>query len=144
MILDAGPIGILANPGKSQAILNCQAWVNALRLAGRRVLIPEIADYEVRRELMRLGRARNLARLDELGTRFEFLPISTPAMRLAAELWAAARRRGRPTAADASIDADVILSAQSLVLSLPVIVATANVSHISLFVPCDDWANIIP
>jgi len=56
------------------------------------VVIPEIADYEVRRELLRAERTKGLARLDGLKGVLAFVPITTPAMLLAAEFWAAARK----------------------------------------------------
>jgi hypothetical protein len=74
---------------------------------------------------------------------YPYLEIKTPVMRLAAELWARARQRGQPTASDQSLDADVILAAQALLLNDPnVIVATTNVAHISRFVAADLWQNI--
>ena len=66
-------------------------------------------------------------------------------MRLAAELWARARKRGRPTADVSALDVDVILAAQVLSAGYSpseFVVATTNVSHISQFVPADNWQNI--
>ena len=51
---------------------------------GSRVLVPEIADYEVRRELRRANKARGLARLDALAALLEYLRLTTTAMRQAA------------------------------------------------------------
>jgi hypothetical protein len=55
------------------------------------VLLPEIADYEVRRELLRAKKTQGLAHLDALGSLLEYLPITTSAMRQAALFWAQAR-----------------------------------------------------
>jgi predicted nucleic acid-binding protein len=44
----------------------CRAWLDALRLAGVRIVVPEIADYEVRRELLRVNARAGLQRLDAL------------------------------------------------------------------------------
>ncbi len=105
--------------------------------------LPEIADYEVRRELLRANKTRGLERLDEMAKVIEYLPISTDAMRRAAQLWAHARQTGQPTAADNALDADAILAAQALTLAeTAVIVATTNVGHLSRFVPADLWQNI--
>lgn len=113
--------------------------------AGRRVVVPEITDYEVRRELLRLGRSRAIARLDALAQATEYVPITTAAMRKAADLWAQARQQGQPTAGDNTIDADVILIAQALTLGAQsVIIATVNVGHLSRFAPADQWQNIVP
>ena len=47
VIFDAGPLGILVNPNNTSKPVAIRAWVAALLQAGRRVIIPEIADYEV-------------------------------------------------------------------------------------------------
>src|SRR5262249_60764784 len=104
-----------------------------------------IADYEVRRELIRVNRGSSLALLDQVGQQFEYLPITTVAMRRAAELWANVRRAGMPTAADATIDADAILAAQALTLgTAPFVIATTNPAHLARLVPAELWENISP
>jgi hypothetical protein len=108
------------------------------------VVVPEIADYEVRRELLRANKTKGLAHLDAMGSSLEYLPITTAAMRQAAFFWAQARRQGRPTASDQAIDGDMILVAQALTLGVAdVIIATTNVGHLSRFAPSDLWQNII-
>jgi hypothetical protein len=44
------------------------------------VVIPEIADYEVRRELLRAGKDRGLGRLDALKAMLGYAPITMPVM----------------------------------------------------------------
>jgi predicted nucleic acid-binding protein len=145
ILLDAGPLGLLANPKKGTQPRACRQWASSLQAVRRRVIVPEIADYEVRRELIRLNRGSSLAMLDFTGQQFEYLPITTEAMRRAAELWAGARRQGLPAAGDASIDADVILAAQALTLGVThLLVATMNPAHIARFVPAELWENIAP
>ena len=111
-------------------------------------MIPEIADFEVRRELLRVGGTRKLLRLESLSTivGVEYDPITTPAMRLAAEFWAQVRRTGRPTADPKELDADVILAAQVRLAAADgeAIVATTNARHLSRFVPAEDWTKIAP
>jgi len=64
-------------------------------------------------------------------------------MLMAAELWAAARNAGKPTASEKAIDGDVILAAQALTLGVPsFVVATSNVGHLSRYVPAQDWKTI--
>ena len=46
--------------------------------------VPEIADYEVRRELIRANKVRGIGQLDALARLLEYLPITTTAMRQAA------------------------------------------------------------
>lgn len=145
--LDTGPVGLISSPRSRPAALACQRWARDLIAAGVRVLVPEVADYEVRRELVRLGATAGLARLDRLKVGFEYLPITTDAMLRAAELWAQARRGGRPTAHPRDLDADCILAAQALEAIDPgdaLTVATANVGHLGLWVAAEPWANIVP
>jgi hypothetical protein len=53
-------------------------------------MIPEIADYEVRRELLRARREVGIRRLDQLKEALTYLPITTAVMLRAAQLWAEA------------------------------------------------------
>ena len=66
VLLDAGPLGMATNPSQSPEPLECAAWLEHLLAQGAEVMIPEIADYEVRRELLRARRTQGLARLDQL------------------------------------------------------------------------------
>ena len=104
------------------------------------VFVSEIADYEVRRELIRADRPVGLARLNALKTTLPYLPLTTPIMLRAAELWAEARRRGRPTADPQALDCDVILAAQALAMGATVV--TDNVGHLALFVEAKSWRDI--
>ena len=107
------------------------------------MLVPEIADYEVRRELLRANKARGLARLDALAARLEYLPLPTAAMRQAAVFWAQVRQQGRPTADDKALDGDVILAAHAITLgATDVVIATTNVGHLSRFAPAALWPDI--
>jgi hypothetical protein len=63
----------------------------------------------------------------------------------AAEFWAEARRRGRPTADPKALDGDVILAAQAALVAdegHEVIIATTNVKHLSQFVDAREWRLI--
>ena len=121
----------------------CAQWLQALVAAGSRVVLPEIADYEVRRELLRGRRQQGLRRLDALVETVEYLPLTTAAMRQAAVFWAEARQRGRPTAEDKALDGDVILAAQVATMeSGDGIVATTNVGHLSRYVQAVVWRDI--
>ncbi len=111
------------------------------------VEIPEIADYEVRRELMRAGKSRSVQRLDELASEIGYRSLSTAAMREAASLWARARNEGNPTASAEALDADVILAAQTSEASQEAgdaMVATTNPRHLSRFVDAHYWQQIEP
>ena len=145
VLLDAGPLGLVTNPNLSPVGVLCSGWLQELLTSGVRVIVPEIADYEIRRELLRAHKTAGLAKLDALTQALEYRPITTAAMRRAAEFWAQARQQGQPTAPDASLDADVILAAQADTLGVPdFIIATTNVGHLSRFVTADIWPNIVP
>lgn len=144
IVLDAGPLGMVSNPRGKAINSACIAWLDALVAAPVSVFIPEIADYEVRRELMRAGKVEGVARLDDLKRFIGYLPITTEAMLKAAEFWASARRQGRPFTDDRSLDGDVILAAQALALregSTPLI-ATTNPGHLLQFADARDWRQI--
>jgi predicted nucleic acid-binding protein len=144
VVLDSGPVGVLTNPNPNPAPVAIRQWLADLQARGRRVILPEIADYEIRREFLLGNMAQSLTLLDALGVRVEYLPLVTATMRRAAELWARARRTGRPTAPDPALDGDVILAAQAESLGVQVIVATGNPAHLGRFVPADLWQNIVP
>ncbi len=112
-------------------------------------MVPSIADYEVRRELVRLQKTRSLAHLD----RFEraepdrYVPLTDEALRLAATLWAQARNRGTPTGDPRELDCDVLIAAQALTLGVSesdLMVATSNVGHLAQFVPAALWTDLAP
>jgi predicted nucleic acid-binding protein len=109
------------------------------------VVVPEICDYELRRKLLHLiakGQAdsRSLQRLDDLARLLDYLPLDTETLRKAAALWADARLRGQPTAANQAIDGDVILAAQAI--SVGGTVVTTNRKHLSQFVQTKGWTDL--
>ena len=85
ILLDAGPLGIISNPRFSSQTLACHQWAKERLATGVQIVIPEIADYEVRRELLRANKSRSLARLNELKSALGYLPITTNVMLRAAE-----------------------------------------------------------
>jgi predicted nucleic acid-binding protein len=144
VVLDATPLGLLCHPRKTPVARECRNWLNGLNRAGRRVCLPEIADYEVRRELIRRKNQFSLQLLNDPVQRLEYLPISTTIMHRAAELWAQSRSTGMPTAPAHAIDADAILAAQAIELQIPTIVATSNTRHLSRYVKSALWSSIQP
>ena len=144
VVLDSGPVGFLTNPNAAPVPVALRKWLADLLAAGRRVILPEIVDYEVRRERIRASRSQALALLDGRAHQATYLTLTTAAMRLAADLWAQARNARLPTASSAALDGDVILAAQALTLGVPAVVATGNPAHLTRFVPADDWSAIVP
>lgn len=147
VVLDTGPLGLITNPRQTPEVEACVAWLRSILTAGVRVVLPEVADYELRRELLRAGKRNGLRRLDEAGQRLDYTPITTSVMRRAAELWAELRRQGLPTADARALDADAILAAQALLVAAPgdtLVVATTNVGHLARVVPAQRWQDIRP
>ena len=83
---------------------------------------------------------KSIQRLDDLGRLLDYLPLDTETMRRAAELWAAARGQGQPTAGNEALDGDVILEAQAILVGA--IVVTTNRKHLSRFVPTKEWQEL--
>ncbi len=140
-LLDTGPLGLLAHnrPARRTAIQN---WLTQEMAGGAVVYISEVADFEVRRELIRLVRARKippsrLNRLDRLATLCTYLPVTTAMWRHAAELWAGARSRAEPIAAGGALDADVLIAAQADAVGATVV--TNNPGHIGRWVAVLSW-----
>ena len=145
ILLDSGPLGLASNTRSSTETIAFNRWIYSQTSGGATLCIPEVADYEVRRELIRVNSTKSLARLNGLGQRFLYLPVTTPVIRHAAMLWAQARNMGKPTASALSLDADVIIAAQASLLiddGDEAIIVTTNPKHLSLFVPAARWQDI--
>ena len=143
VVLDSDPAGLLAKRGGEPRVDACVSWQENLLAQNVRIVLPEIVDYELRRELVRLKATSSIARLDRLATIVEYLPLTTAAMRLAAELWAQGRQSGQPTADPKELDGDVILAAQALLLGVSdVVVATTNVGHLSRYANTKFWQDV--
>ena len=147
ILLDSTPLSALCTPVKGAVVSAITLWTRSCLAAGHNIYVPEVIDYELRRELIRSGKTSSIALLDGLKGAFYYLPITTAVMLRAADLWANARRAGIPTGDTKRLDIDVILAAQALTLAVPstdIMGATANVAHLARFVSADLWTNIVP
>lgn len=142
VFLDTGPLGAMTQrPGRNATSDACQQWGQDISAQGVLIIVPEIADYEMRRELIRMGNIEALARLDALPqTLARYEPINTLALREAARLWAVLRNANLPTSSKEALDGDAILAGQVIewgrACSLPlssVAIVTTNVSDLSRF-----------
>ncbi len=115
--------------------------------AGESVVVPEIIDYEYRRKLLHFGDATRVRALDGFSAGLTYEPLTTASMRMAASLWAEARRAGLRTAGDNAIDIDMILVAQARQVAVPletdVVIATTNVRHLGRFTDARLWRDIV-
>ncbi len=141
LALDSGPLGQLTHPDKSR-YPDLNRWFAAHGQAGTIFLIPEITDFEVRRNLILETRTQSLRNLDELASSAIYLPLTTDDMRLAAHYWAKARKSGRSVGDPKELNADVILAAQAF--GNRAIVVTDNVGHLAQFVEARPWTSIAP
>lgn len=69
-------------------------WLGQCLIGGCRVIVPAIVYFELKRELLRATKTFGVARLDAFvaATPGRYLPLSDKALRLAADLWAEARK----------------------------------------------------
>jgi hypothetical protein len=116
VFLDTGPLGILTNPKGTPDALACQQWVRGLLAAQVRVVVPAIADYELRRELIRAGKIAGLRRLDAVAA-------------------------NEALDGDAILAAQALVAVGP---GDVVTIATDNVGHLSRFVDAEVWTTIQP
>jgi len=68
VLLDSSPLGLACGNPQRSPTAQCLNWVDSLLARGLVLYVPEIADYEVRRELTRIGALPSLMQLDALVT----------------------------------------------------------------------------
>ncbi len=137
IILDTGPLGKIAHPRPNQEVAG---WLRRVVASGALVIIPEVADYELRRNMLPEGMASSLKRLDDLKDLLLYMPLTTQVMMKAAEFWAEGRKQGKPRGAPDALDGDAILAAQAH--EVGGVIATENVDHFSRFVDARHWREI--
>jgi len=145
ILLDSGPLGFITNPKASTESSECNQWIRKQLKKGVIVYVPDIADYEVRRELLRANKTPGIKKLDDLRAEIGYAPITTEVLIEAASFWAQARQIHKPTAADAALDGDMILCGHAEVwkkAGYRTIIATTNVKHLSLFADARVWWDI--
>ena len=146
IFLDSGPLGLITHPKRTEEVEAVTAWLTGLLKQGRRVLVPAIIYYELKRELLRADKPFSVSRLDVFAKASNrYVPLTDEALQLAAELWAKARREGRPTADSKELDIDVILAAQARTFGVPesdIVIATTNTKHLAQFVTAKEWTEI--
>lgn len=152
VVLDTTPLSLLTQKeGVTEADV-CKTWYASLLASGCQFFVPEIADYEMRREMRRKHNAGAVRRLDSFSGAVpgRYLPLTTPAVRLAADLWAQARRTGHVTAPPEALDSDVLIAAQARLLVpadfdlADMVVATENARHFQGLAPALLWSEIQP
>ncbi len=151
IMLDSFPLGLASQRQSKPDAKACWTWAANCSINGIDVCISEIADYEVRRELMRSESNKGIERLDALKDTLRYVPLTTVAINRAAALWAKARNEGTSTADPHALDGDVIVAAQALMeaeaMSLQpdeFVIATINMWHIARYGNAALWQDITP
>jgi predicted nucleic acid-binding protein len=155
ILLDSNILGLICNDNNSfDEARQCQQWFYSSFTRGGRLITSDISNYEVMRGLISSsidsGKiVPGIKSLESLKTDgfLEFLPVSTEAFDLAADLWARASTSGQTTRDEKDIDFDIIISAQYLLLKdefpgQEVIVTTTNLKHLSIFCEAAHWRDI--
>jgi toxin FitB len=136
LLLDTAVLGQVCHPRKHADV---RIWM-ARAVLEHEVLISEVADYELRRELLRIESNHSVARLDELTRELTYIPMATATWRAAARLWATLRRAGKVTAPPTALDADVLIAAQALAEGATVV--TPNLRHFGGIVSALSWTDV--
>ena len=134
LVLDTGVLGQICHPRKYHDV---RTWFRRA-VTEHEFLLSEIADYELRRELLRIDSRKSLARLDELTRELPYLPTTTATWRSAARLWAEQRRHGRVTTD--GLDGDVLIAAQAIAELATVV--TFNEKHFQDLVDTVAWTAV--
>jgi toxin FitB len=136
LLLDTAVVGEICHPRKYDDV---RAWFGRAASA-HEILLSEVADYELRRELLRIDSRRSLDRLDELTREIRYIPVTTATWRAAARLWALQRKAGRVTAAEGGLDGDVLIAAQAL--AEDAVIVTPNTRHFDSMVRAVTWQEV--
>lgn len=113
-----------------------------------RIYVPEIIDYELRRKLLHLGyrqrQTRKWAREALFGldkwVSIGYIPLTTKALRLAADIWAQTRASGQLRGPEDRLDVDVILAAQARQAGGYIL--TTNEKHFRSIADVFDWKAV--
>ena len=143
-LLDTGILGRITHP-KGKGNKSVVEWFRTMLLRQEEIRIPEICDYELRRELLHNGFMRSIQLLDAYCSAVGLLPINSSVMKKAAQLWADSRKQGKVTAPPEALDGDVILAAQAIYIAkegFQPTVVTENVRHLAWFTNAQEWQDV--
>jgi predicted nucleic acid-binding protein len=132
LLLDSTVLGKVVHPDPLTHRLVVDVVAALIFDPDYRVVVPEIIDYEIRRNLLLTAQRQKawatdaLSLLDEMVS-FGYEKLKTETFRLAAQIWADSRLRHQPRAPEAALDIDVILAAQAR--GANGLVVTENLRH---------------
>jgi hypothetical protein len=142
VVFDTGVLGIVTHPSKRTS--PCVQWFESLVAADVEIVVPEICDYELRREYILQNNLKAIGFLDGLKQSAVFCKVDSDIWLAAAALWAQCRSAGKAMAGNAELDGDVLLIAtvNSMTLDPTTVVATTNVKHIDQHLDARKWEDI--
>lgn len=155
VVLDTNILGVLATPndseslereGESREVYYCTEWLYRLLSKGAQVVIPNICDYEIRRELIRIS-SSSVEELNNLRESLDCYEVTFDVLEEAAEIWAESRKISQPNTQKENIDVDCIVAACCRVLEREnsgrvVILATKNIKDFQRTTNCALWQDI--
>lgn len=151
IFLDTNILGKLSNPNDHPDAVQCKVWFERLLARGVYFVSSELCFYELKRSLIlsvKQGNdAEGLNQANNLRQFIDVLIVDEEVANIAAEIWSTSRLQGNPTAANNSLDIDIIIAAhwQLLVNKFPgryIVVSTTNLKHLRLFTEAEEWQNI--
>jgi hypothetical protein len=77
ILLDSTPVGLITNPKKNEQAEKCQLWFDQHIYEDDTFILPEIVDYEMRRELLRANKLAGLEKLDRLKSLISYFPMGS-------------------------------------------------------------------
>jgi toxin FitB len=147
IILDSAPLGFFCNPKNRDNYKKLSNFVKSLNFS---IGVPEIIDYELRRNLELENLQKSISLLSQFQQRRQLISLESEDLIRAAELWAWCRKQGSTTTENKGIDIDVILVSQALSRKdffNKVVILTIDTGDLSVF--CDlglhlwDWKNAL-
>jgi len=136
VVLDTNVVGKLCHPTNPKNKAFVEAFLPIVESGNVEIYLPEIADYELRREMLRMlvkdkGWQVGLSRLDALKSTLSFLTIDSEVFLQAAKNWADAKSTGKKTGPDEALDGDSILAAQAMSVGGKIV--SENERHLAIF-----------
>ena len=133
ILLDTGVLGKICHKNISIGTIKVLKYLEQQKIGLR---VPEICDYEIRRNLILENLDKSIRKLNKFRKTDRLIFFNSDTMMIASEIWAEIRKQGNPTENKDNLDGDVILAAQACQLKRYyelVIVLTTNAKDLAKF-----------
>jgi predicted nucleic acid-binding protein len=135
-MLDTNVLVQLCHPTRYRDV---QEWFRSLLLSGAdslEILISVLADYELRRVLIRRGANASLARLDDLTRSIRYIPVTAENVRRAAEISARLAADGQHVS-----DVDSLMAAQAIAEGAVLVTSDRSLQKVP-GLTAKDWSEL--